>query len=61
MRRMLDTVGDALFVAWMLPWALYSAWCASREEARDERRLAADGGCTVEERRRIVAAIEGRE
>ena len=39
-------------------WNLPAICRACAEEGRDEALKAADGGCTVAERRRVVAAID---
>ena len=56
MRDALRIVG---VLAWML-WNLPAICRACAEEERDEELLAADGGCTVSERRALVARIDGR-
>lgn len=52
MRRFLDTLSDAAFVLWILPWAAWAAWRICREERRDARLMAVDGGMSPEEARR---------
>lgn len=44
MRRVLEFVLDALFVASILPFAIRAAWLASREELHDASLKAIDGG-----------------
>ena len=44
MRRILEAVGDAIFVLAVLPFALVCAWLASREERRNAAVYARDAG-----------------
>ena len=52
MRKILEFVADALFVAAILPFALVCGGAASRAERHDTRLKAIDGGMTPEEARR---------
>ena len=42
--RILRTIGDALWLLWMLPGFVVAACAASAEEEHDERLKAMDGG-----------------